>query len=100
MSTLVMRPWKPGRLFLVWEPDQSETEEDAREVEASDAETAAEDRAEEVDSNGDYTIVGGSEATFHVRPKDDPSAPVEVYVVTGESVPQYSATKREAKGAA
>lgn len=95
MTVLRMRPWTKGKVFLVWRPDWSETEEDAREVEASDAETAAEDRAEEHDSGGDYDIVGGSDAIYHVMPKDDPAAPVEVYTVTGETVPQYSATKRE-----
>lgn len=99
MSVIKMRPWgKTGDVFRVWQPECGETEEDAREVEACDSETAAEDYAEWSDSNGDYTIVRGSEATLHVRRTDDEAAEVEVFVVTGESVPHYSATpKREGK---
>jgi hypothetical protein len=85
-----MRPWaKQGDVFLVWRPENGETEEDAREVEALDAETAAEDFAEWDDSQGDYTIVRGSDATLHVRPRD--GGDVERFQVSGEAVPQYSA---------
>lgn len=90
-----LRAWeKPGDIFRVWEPDCGETEDDAREVEASDSETAAEDFAEWSDSNGDYAIVRGNEATVHVRRTNDEAAVVEVFVVIGESVPQYSATPK------
>ncbi len=87
------RPWsKSGDVFLVWRPENGETIEDAREVEANDAETAAEDWAEWDDCNSaDYTIVNGSESTVCVRLRDDVSAPVETFVVSGEAVPQYTA---------
>ncbi len=87
-----MRPWRKNLAkWLVWRPEEDETIDDAQEVRSSDAEEAAEDWAEWSDSGGDYTIVGGSEATVCVRAKDDDAAPVETFVVTGESVPQYTA---------
>ncbi len=87
-----MRPWENANpVWLVWRPEQDETEGDARGIEAWDAEQAAEDWAEHDDQGGDYTIVGGDSATLSVRPRDDASAPVEVFVVSGETVPQYSA---------
>lgn len=93
-----MRPYrKNSRAFFVWCPEDGEDESDAREVMAFDEEEAAEDRAEASDSDGDYTIVGGSDATYHVRAKVDPGeeqAPVMVFVVTGETVPHYSATEK------
>lgn len=99
---LRLRPWaKPGDVFLLWRPEQGEAEEDAREVEANDSETAAEDWAEHDDSGGDYCIVNGNEATVHVRryglDGDGAPWPVEVFVVLGETVPQYTA--RPAKAA-
>ena len=91
-----MRSWqKHGEVFLVWRPELDETEEDAREVFAVDAEQAAEDFAEWDDADGDYTIVRGGDATLHVRAKDKPGA-AEVFVVSGETVPQYTARAKEA----
>lgn len=92
-----MRPWaKPGDIFRVWRPEHDETEADAREIEAHDSESAAEDWAEYDDHGGDYAIVGGSEATLHVRRTNDEAAEDVVFVVMGESVPQYSAMLKRA----
>jgi len=74
--------------WLVWEPDQGGTEEDAREVRATSAEQAACDYAEDVDADG-YAILGGCSATFHVRKES--GGPEQRFTVTGESVPQYTA---------
>lgn len=93
MSAVIkLRSWeKPAPVWLCWEPDQGGTEEDAHEVEAYDAEQAAEDYAEWSDINSaDYTILRGSGATICVRGRE-PGAPVERYVVTGETVPEYTA---------
>lgn len=81
--------------WLVWEPDADERPEDGHVVVAIDAEDAAEDFAEWSDIDGDYTIISGHVPTLHVRLADDPAAPVEVFVVSGESVPRYSARKVE-----
>lgn len=95
MSVLVMRPYQTNHIvFLVWETDGGRPEEDAREVQAFDAKEAAEDYAEETDRGGDYTVIGGAEMTVLVRRKDDPDAEPKRFVVTGETVPQYSAREQ------
>lgn len=84
-----------GNVYLLWRPENDETIDDAREVLAFDAEEAAEDWAANDDTqSADYSIVRGNEATVCVRLKDDESAPVETFVVYGESVPQYSAQRK------
>jgi hypothetical protein len=88
-----MRPWeKPGTVFLLWRPENGETIADAREVEAHDAEDAAEDWAEYDDSYSvEYMIVRGNDATVCVRERDNQDAPVQTFVVSGKTVPQYTA---------
>lgn len=66
-------------------------EDDWSAVFAHDAEEAAERYAEKYDSEGDYTVVGGSSLTVYVRAADDPDAKVIKYEVSGEAVPRYSA---------
>lgn len=80
--------------WLVWCPDHGETESDARTIYAADAEGAAEEWAEIDDrDSAEYCIVGGDEVTVHVRLDDDfADDEVTAWVVTGESVPSYSAT--------
>ena len=89
-----LRPWeKPGKVWRVWRPDESATEDDAREVEAFDAAQAAEDYAEWDDSqNADYAIVNGSGALISVR---GPDGSLATFKVTGEAVPQYTARETE-----
>jgi len=92
MKLIDMRPWADaGTTWLVWEPEQGGTQEDAREVRATSAQQAAEDYAAWADSRGaDYTIVtSGSAATYHVR--EESGGPEQRFVVTGEIVPQYTA---------
>ena len=63
---------------------------DAATVHALSAQYAAEEWASSHDSNGDYDIVGGSEATVRVRPKGEDGLGLE-FIVTGETVPEYHA---------
>lgn len=91
-----LRLWQErGEVFLVWRPENRETEEDAREVFAADEEEAAEDWAEHDDADSvEYAIVKGDDATVLVRKKD--GGPVRKFVVTGEAVPHYSAREATA----
>jgi hypothetical protein len=76
--------------FKVWCLTLHQGEEDARVIEAFDAEEAAEKWAEHEDSwSADYWIVGGEEARVMVQRSDGGGA-VE-FVVTGESRPAYTA---------
>lgn len=80
--------------WLIWRPEHSETEDDARTVYGMSARYAVEKWAGDRDRNGDYDIVRGNEAIVMVRPSDL-SAEAVRYSVMGESVPEYTA--REAK---
>lgn len=84
-----LRPYRDrASIFLVWSDD--ETDDDAREVRAADAEEAAEDYAEWDDMNSaEYTILKGSEVTVNVCPKG--GGETVRFVVSGEAVPQYTA---------
>ena len=80
-------------VYLVWCDSDGETEADAVEVRATDAEDAAESMAETQDADSaEYSIVGGQDATFTVKA---PGGTVTRWTVSGESVPSYSA--REVK---
>lgn len=74
--------------FEVWCEDDGIREE-ARIIRAYDAESAATRWGSMYDSEGDYTIVSGSEATVHVCLRG--TDVIEKFLVTGESVPEYSA---------
>ena len=79
----------PGRHmpeYRVWR--EKEKAEDGVGVRARNAEHAAERWADEYDSGGDYSIVGGSPETVWVR---GPEGAEARYRVSGESVPHYSA---------
>lgn len=93
MRPINMRPFAQNRVtWLVWRPDQGGTEEDAYTViSIDDAKTVAEDFAEWIDSQGDYSIVGGSPEVLHV--KREGGSDVEVFAVFGETVSQYTARK-------
>lgn len=89
--------------WKLWVPEAGDTEEDAREVYATSPEAAAEKWAEEDDRNSaDYSIVNGNEATVHLRYDDKPEraellgleTTELVLVVSGESVPSYTANRR------
>jgi hypothetical protein len=79
----------------VWWPDGSEERDDARTFHASSAREAAEKWAQWSDSQGDYTIVGGSPETVCVAApgKDE----VVRFYSEGYTVAEYHATEeREA----
>lgn len=76
--------------WLVWSLDYGGTEEDAIPLRASRPDKAAEEWAKRSDrTSADYSIVGGSDATVLVR--DTGSREVFRYLVSGETVPSYSA---------
>jgi len=79
--------------WRVWEADSHGEDEDGERIYALDAEQAAEKWADETDAYGDYTIIGGSEATVRVTP--DGGGETVWFAVSGES-PQYHARKVEA----
>jgi hypothetical protein len=60
---------------------------------ARDAETAAEKYAEQFDSEYDYSILRGTAMRMQVT---SPDGEVSYFEVTGESVPEYSASGIEA----
>lgn len=98
MSTIIARSWrKTSKLWLAWRDD--ETEGEAREVSAFDAEEAAEDFAEVTDAEDcDYSIMGnGDGVVLCVKRALVSDAPVERYRVFGEAVPQYNARQLEAR---
>ena len=79
---------KCSLVWSVYSPDRGEDESDAVLVRALDAEDAAEKWAERDDSDGDYTIVGGSSVEVICIS----SAGVQTrWRVSGETVPQYYA---------
>ncbi len=76
--------------WLVWDPDQGNTVEDARTIYALNAEWAAEKWAEEDDSDSaEYSIAQGTSTVVCVQPKE--GGPIEKFKVTGEYEPTYSA---------
>jgi len=86
-----LRPWETvnQKVWRVWRSDEGSTEDDAREVRASDAEQAAEDFAEWDDSqSAEYSIARGNEALISVR---GPDGSLSTFKVEGEYVPHYIA---------
>ncbi len=96
--------------WSLWRPeDAGETEEDAHTIYAMSPESAVEKWAEWSDRNSaDYSIVGGSDTTVHVRYAGTAERagylmlPTEELVLTvyGESVPSYTAVRKRAPKAA
>jgi hypothetical protein len=88
--------------WLLWVPENGETEEDAREVYASDAEGAVEKWAEADDrDSADYSIARGADVTVMLRYADKPERmprflPEGVITmgVYGEYEPVYHASIR------
>ncbi len=78
------------KTFLVWCPDMGSEREDAYEIKAVDAESAAQEWAEEEDSySAEYSIVSGRETpVVHVA---EINKPAQIFVVSGEAVPAYYA---------
>jgi len=81
-------PHKCPPIMTVWE---SQYPEDTSEYYEVDPQYAAEAFAEEWDQD-EHTLLGGTELTVHVQ---DDEGKVTRWTVTGEAVPQYSATEDE-----
>ena len=90
--------------WLLWSPENGETEEDAREVYGIDPEAAAEAWAERDDrDSGEGSIARGNDAKVRMRYADDPARAERLKLptgelealVTGEYLPSYNATYRE-----
>lgn len=78
------------RKFIVWCPEDGETEEDGRPIKAFDFDMAAKEWAEIDDSHcADYRIVGGMDVTVTV--KDIESGSIVSFLVSGETVAMYRA---------
>ena len=79
--------------FEVRNLDDKDDESAFNVVYARDEEEAAEKWADDYDSYGDYTIVGGSSVKVEVRHRNGES---KFYEVSGESVPRYTASELDA----
>lgn len=75
----------------VWSLGWNGGRDGANVIYASDPEDAAKEWAKQMDAEGDYTIIQGSEETVYVaaRGSDD----VQRFEVSGEMVPEYRAEK-------
>lgn len=77
--------------FIVWCPEDGETEEDGRPIKAFDSSLAAQEWAKIDDSHSaDYRIVGGTDVTVTV--KDVASDRIVNFLVSGETVAIYHAS--------
>lgn len=75
----------------VWDTDSKR--EWAQTIYAGDAEEAAERWAHDEDAQGDYYIIGGSEAKVFVVREDGEDCEIKKFSICGESVPEYHATE-------
>lgn len=79
------------KTFLVWCPEMGSEREDAPEIEANDAKSAAEAWAEKEDwYSAEYSIVSGRETPVVCVAEE--GRPERQFMVRGESVPYYYAT--------
>ncbi len=84
------------RIWSVWCPDYGADSDDAKTVTAGSAQEAAEQWAERSDyDSADYSIVKGMDVTVHVNA---PGCGTRRFIVTGESVPVYTARLITEKG--
>ena len=78
--------------FKVWCPADGETADDARIIEAHDAQDAAAEWGNRDDyESADYTIIKGCDKQVTVACEDHPP---RSFVVRGESVARYSAVEQ------
>ena len=80
--------------YYVWKPDQGSCEECSKRIIAVGAERAAERWAAWDDvQSAEYDIVSGNEAEVCV--KSATTGEVRVFIVSGESVPSYTAIEKQ-----
>lgn len=78
------------KTYLVWRPDMGAERDDACEIEAYDAQSAAQTWAEEEDSySAEYSIVSGRDTPIVCVAEGDGQA--KEFRVSGEAVPRYYA---------
>lgn len=76
-------------MFTVWCPDLGECHEDGMKINAMFPDSAAAEWARRYDWNSaEYSIVGGTDKTVNVMGL---CGKIQVYIVSGEAVPSYSA---------
>ena len=76
--------------YLVWQPENGETVEDAVVITAADERSAAEQWAHEDDfESNEYTIASGVPATIMVR--EPMASEAAEWIVSGEMVRRYTA---------
>ena len=81
-------------IYLIWCPEKSESEDDAKEFQSTSAAAAAKQWAERGDSEwAGYEIVCGETATVMVREKGKSSS--RKFKVFGEKTAKYSAYEVE-----
>ena len=80
--------------YIVWRPEDGEPD-GTTVVLAVDAAEAATAWAHITDSLGDYSIVGGNDASVLVRDLDEPTEPTS-WTVTGYMAREYAARPRKA----
>jgi len=79
--------------YYAWKSDQGSYEEFSKRIDAVDAEHAAERWAAWDDAHSaEYDIVSGNAAEVCV--KDTEFGEIRTFIVTGESVPSYTAVKK------
>lgn len=79
--------------YIVWQPEAGQTEADGAKVSAHSPQAAAEEWADHDDfASTEFRIVGGQSATVMVRDID--SGQAHEWIVSGESLRQYTARLR------
>lgn len=88
--------------WLVWCPDNGETQDDASVHHGTDAESAAEAWAEEYDVNNSHPICGGGTTVVYVLAENSEDSDEDDHLpqrvrIEGEVVPSYSAHAEKVK---
>ena len=82
------------RRYQVWCPEYGQSADGMREIEAMDEGAAATAWAEKTESeDADYPIANGNEVVVRVR--DVATGAETAFVVSGEVIPSYSATRMD-----
>jgi len=79
--------------FFVWCDRHHGEHDEGDRVHAFDAQSAAEEWADQTDSDGDYVILSGSPAAVRVTAVE--GGEQQWFEVTGESCPRYTAHEME-----
>lgn len=81
--------------YIVWRPENGQTEDDGQPFRAMDAAAAVREWAEWDDrTSADYHIVGGTPAEVMVREVGSQDAP-RTYIASGEAEPVYYVLEKQ-----